>query len=155
MNPDERLFKAHLEEAAFQSGVDAGKWGLHGDVNSIVWPNATLWVAADKEVYTPGKIFLHFELTNYPTAAPTACPWNIETNQRLEDAAWPKLTGKFHLVFRHNWQIRTALYAPCDRLTIPGHGHWETQFPMWWWKSNFTIVKYLAFVHQCLNPNRL
>lgn len=156
MSPDERLFKAHLEEASFQSGVDAGKWGLRGEPKDLVWPYAVIWVAADKEVYAPEKIYLRFDLTGYPTAAPTSCPWNIQTNQRLEDAAWPRLTGKFRLVFRHDWQIKDALYAPCDRLAMAGHQNpWEKQFPMWWWQPKFTIVKYLTFVHLCLNPNRL
>ena len=155
MSPDERLFKAHLEEASFQSGVDASKWGLHGEVKDIVWPHAILWVAADTFTYGPGKIYLRFDLTGYPTSAPTACPWNVTTNQRLEDAAWPSLSGKFKRVFRHDWQIKDALYAPCDRRAMAGHEPWEKQFPTWWWKPNFTIVKYLSFVHLCLNPNRL
>jgi hypothetical protein len=156
MSPDERLFKAHLEEASFESGVDAGKWGLQGEAKDVVWPHAVLWVAADTQLYAPGKIYLRFDLTGYPVAAPTACPWNVGTNQRLEDAAWPKLTGKCKLVFRHDWQIKNALYAPCDRLAMNGHQNpWEKQFPMWWWQPTFTIVKYLRFVHLCLNPNRL
>lgn len=155
MRPDERLFRAHLEEAPFLSGADIGKWALHGEPKDIAWPNATLWVAADSQVYAPAKVYLRFDLTEYPTTAPTACPWNIQTNARLEDAAWPKLTGKFMRVFRHDWHIKNALYAPCDRLAMKDHETWKQQFPAWWWQPDFTIVKYLGFVHLCLNPNRL
>lgn len=155
MSPSERLLKAHLEEASFQSGVDAGKWGLQGETSAIVWPHVVMWVAADPQVYAPGKIYLRFDLTDYPTTAPTACPWNVGTNSRLENALWPRLTGKFMRVFRHDWNIKDALYAPCDRLAMKGHEIWEKQFPSWWWKADFTTVKYLGFVHLCLNPNRL
>ena len=154
MKPDESLFKAHLEEAPFQSGADSDKWGLHGEAKEIVWPNAILWVAADVSILPGARIYLRFTVDYYPAAAPTACPWDIGKNARLEDALWPKLSGKFAKVFRHDWQIKNALYAPCDRLAMTNHEQWKQQFPLWWWQSRFTIVKYLGFVHLCLNPIR-
>lgn len=154
MTPDESLFKAHLEEAPFQSGVDAGRWGLQGEVNDIVWPNPVLWVAADKAIMPNARIFLKFTADGYSATAPTSCPWDIGKNLRLEDPLWPKLSGKFAKVFRHDWNVRNALYAPCDRLAMAGHEHWKQQFPFWWWQPHFSIVKYLAFVHMCLNPTR-
>lgn len=155
MKPDERLFKAHLEEASFQSGVDAGKWDLHGELAEIVWPFAIIWIAADTTVYAPSKVYLRFNVDQYPTVAPTACPWNVGTNARLENEVWPIVSGKFAKAFRHDWQIKDALYAPCDRLAMANHDQWKQQFPNWWWRPDFTIVKYLSFVHQCLHPNRL
>ena len=152
--PDESLFKAHLREAPFQSGADAGKWGLHGETEDIVWPNPILWVAADTAILKSCKIYLRFTVDGYSAAAPTACPWDVEKAARLEDALWPKISGKYAKVFRHDWNIRTALYAPCDRLAMTNHEQWKDQFPTWWWQPHFTIVKYLAFVHMCLNPVR-
>jgi hypothetical protein len=152
MKPDESLFKAHLEEAPFQSGADAGKWGLYGETKDLVWPHPILWVAASKLLVPASRIYLRFTADGYSAQAPTACPWNTETNLRLEDALWPKLSGKFTKVFRHDWQIKNALYAPCDRLAMAGHEGWQQQFPFWWWQPHFTIVKYLSFVHLCVNP---
>jgi len=154
MKPDESLFKTHLEEAPFQSGCDAGKWGLVGEAKDIIWPNATLWVRADVLIVPFGKIYLRFTLDGYPAFAPTACPWDIERNGRLEDGLWPKIPGKFMRVFRLDWQFKAALYAPCDRIAMAGHEPWRQQFPHWWWQSHFTIVRYLEFVHMCLNPIR-
>ena len=152
MKPDESLFKAHLEEAPFQSGADAGRWGLHGEAKDFVWPNPILWVAAGTAIVPTGKLYLKFTADGYSALAPTACPWNVEKNSRLENTLWPKLSGKFAKVFRHDWQIKDALYAPCDRLAMLNHDQWKQQFPFWWWQSHFTIVKYLGFIHLCLNP---
>jgi hypothetical protein len=154
MKPDESLFKAHLEEAPFLAGVDAGKWNLHGGAKDIVWPHPIMWVAADKAIMPAGRVFLKFTVDGYSATAPTACPWDVEKNCRLENAAYPKVPGKFARVFRTDWNGGVALYAPCDRLAMPGHETWKQQFPFWWWEPHFTIVKYLTFVHRCLNPIR-
>jgi len=154
MKPDQSLFIAHLEGASFQSGVDTGKWGLSGATADIVWPHPIIWVAADAVCMPQGRVFLRFTLDSYPSIAPTACPWNPGTNSQLAHNLYPKVTGKFQRVFRTDWNGGTALYAPCDRTAMAGHETWKQQFPYWWWKPEFTIVKYLSFVHQCLNPFR-
>jgi len=154
MKPDQCLFLAHLEGAAFQVGVDAGKWGLSGVATEIVWPHAMLWVAADASMVGQGKLFLRFTLDGYPTVAPTACPWDPGTNAKLAAHLYPRLTGKFNRVFRTDWNGGNSLYAPCDRMAMAGHDQWKQAHPYWWWTPEFTIVKYLSFVHLCLNPHR-
>lgn len=154
MKPDESLFRSHLEEAPFQSGVDRAKWGLPSGLESVTWPHAVLWVAADERILPSRKIHLRFTLDGYSASAPTACPWDLEKGTVLENPLRPKLTGKFALVFRVDWNAGTALYAPCDRVAMTGHDAWQKQFPFWWWRADFTIVKYLEFVHMCLNPVR-
>jgi len=151
MKPDESLFKTHLEEAPFQSGCDAGKWGLLGE---IVWPNATIWVRADEQLLPSGKVHLKFTLDGYPANAPTASPWDVERNEKAGNGLRPKITGKYAKVFRSDWMAGAALYAPCDRIAMPGHETWQKQFPAWWWQPHFTIRKYLEFVHICLNSIR-
>jgi len=153
MKPDESLFKSHLEEAPFLAGCDAGKWGLFGGATDIIWPHAILWISADRLIVPVGKVHLRFNVEGYPKDAPTSCPWDVEKNTRLENSKWPKLTGKFALVFRLDWH-GSALYAPVDRAAMAGHAPWQQQFPAWWWQPHFTIVKYLEFVHRCLNPIR-
>jgi len=154
MKPDQQLFIAHVEGAAFLSGADAGKWGLSGAAAEIVWPNALLWVAADTSLVSGGKVFLRFTLDNYPTSAPTACLWDPAKNARLAAELFPRLTGKFARVFRTDWNGGNSLYAPCDRMAMAGHEQWKQAHPYWWWTPEFTIVKYLSFVHHCLNPHR-
>jgi hypothetical protein len=151
MKPDESLFRSHLTEAPFVSGVDAEKWGLVE--GSISWPNATMWVSSSKKILPAGRIFLRFDLEGYPSAAPTSFPWDEAKMVKLDTALFPKVDGKFKLVFRfQDWQGGNALYAPCDRIAMSGHEGWKTQFPRWWWQPTFTITKYLEFVHMVLNP---
>jgi hypothetical protein len=151
MSPDECSLKSHLIEAPFLSGVDAGKWGLCGEIEAIVWPTAIFWVQSEHRFMPAGRIFLKFNLQQYPQNAPTACPWDNEKNTRLDSSLWPKISGNMSGVFNPNWNP-CALYAPCDRIAMQGHHPWREKFPLWWWQSNFTIVRYLEFVHQCLNP---
>jgi len=152
MKPDECILKSHLEEAPFLAGVDAGKWALCGEAEAIVWPMPIFWIRADQAVLPAGRIFLRFNMENYPQIAPTACPWNAEKNIRLEFALWPKGPGNIAAVFNPNWNGGTALYAPCDRMAMAGHDAWQAKFPEWWWQSHFTIAKYLEFIHKCTNP---
>jgi len=154
MKPDQSLFLSHLEGAPYKSGVDAGKWGLSGVPAEIIWPNPIFWIAADSSIVPNGKIYLRFTVDGYPTLAPSACPWDIETNTRLANHLYPRISGKFSLVFRTDWSGGNALYAPCDRGAMSGHEPWKQQYPYWWWLPHFTIVKYLAFVHLVLNPKR-
>jgi hypothetical protein len=154
MKPDQSLFLAHLEGAPFQSGVDAGKWGLSGAPSELVWPHPVIWVAADPAIVPQGKVYLRFTVDGYPALAPTACPWDPATNARLAYHLYPRVPGKFQRVFRTDWNAGNSLYAPCDRMAMAGHEVWKQAYPYWWWMPDFTIVKYLSFVHHCLNPIR-
>jgi len=74
-------------------------------------------------------------------------------------AAWtrrcgPKGLGNVTKVFNPEWNNGVALYAPCDRMAMPGHESWKPQFPNVWWQPGFTIVVYLDFVHSCLNRRK-
>ena len=151
MTPDECLFRTHLEEVSFFSGVDRRRWDLAGDIQAIKWPCPIFWVQAAPRLMPDGRIFLKFNLENYPQIAPTSCPWDITQDCKLPHTSWPKGSGNVSAVFNPAWNGGTALYAPCDRIAMQGHEPWQNIFPQWWWRSNFTIVKYLEFVHQCLN----
>jgi hypothetical protein len=140
-----------LEEVSFISGVDRGKWELVGGVEAIKWPFSILWVQAVARLMSDSRIFLRFNLENYPKSAPTACPWDIIQNCKLQNGSWPRGPYNVSTVFNPGWNNGMALYAPCDRVAMQGHDGWQHQFPQWWWRSDFTIVKYLEFVHQCLN----
>jgi hypothetical protein len=149
MSPDEAIFRDHLTGAPFQSGADAGKWALQGQ---IAWPTAVFWIQSATRFVAAGRVLLKFDLQNYPQLAPTASPWDDEKHDLLNPEVWPKGPGNVSAVFNPRWNPR-ALYAPCDRVAMQGHEAWMTKFPQWWWNSSFTFVHYLEFVHRCLNPD--
>lgn len=148
MKPNESLLKAHLEGAAFLAGVDCGRWGLHS-VADLTFP--VIWVRGDRRLVQAGRVYLRFDTSEYPQQAPTACPWDITTNEKLAPGLWPK-GASAATVFNPAWNA-SALYAPCDRVAMKGHeANWKGLCPQWWWQPTFTIVVYLEFVHVCLNP---
>lgn len=150
MTPEETLFRAHLEDVPFRSGVDRGRWGLP-DGAEIVWPHCILWVQCEPRFYAPGRVCLRFELTGYPSTAPNSVPWDGEKNEVLPNEKWPKGHGHVSKVFNPGWNSR-ALYAPCDGVAMAGHEPWKTAQSQWWWTADSEITLYLEFVHRCLNP---
>lgn len=130
-----------------------GKWGIV-DAGPLypTWPVVDIWVAAHEKVGSPDKYYFRFNLSGYPSTAPTACPWNIATNQKLAFDKWPKGGLLVSSVFRIEWFNRNALYAPCDRgADLPGHSNWAQQHAEYYWQSTFTIHKYLRFLYEILH----
>ncbi|MCC7302470.1 MAG: hypothetical protein IT233_07505 [Bacteroidia bacterium] len=151
MRPDLQLFNTHVEEAEFQIGVDNGMWGIVDDnPQRPTWPYVIIWVQASPKPNAPNMYYFRFELSGYSASAPTACPWDIDGNQRLPDNLWPKGNKFVSSVFRPSWNPN-ALYAPCDRLAMGGHGDWQARHPELWWQPTFKIDKYLHFLHRLLN----
>ena len=152
MKPEHIIFLAHLESAAFQEGVDKGRWGMCVPPESIAWPHVIIWVSADTQVMAGGRVNLRFDLEGYPLKAPTACPWDLEKGAALDPEKWPRGRPQVEGVFKPGWN-QTALYLPCDRKATDGGSHagWASTIPSLWWKPDFTVVKYLDFVHGCLN----
>lgn len=146
MNPDERLFKSHLEEASYQLGVDNGFW----DIVEISWPIVYLWIAAAAKKNSPDKYYFKFTVDGYSDSAPSACPWDIEKKSVLPLNEWPKGRNHVSKVFNPQWK-QDALYAPCDRAAMDsGHQNWKTQHPELWWQSHFKITVYLRFLRELL-----
>src|SRR5579862_4288779 len=100
MGPDESLFREHLESDGFLAGVARGQWRLHGGPEDILWPNPIFWVRSAKTFTPCSGVLLRFDLQKYPQQAPTACPWNVETNSRLDNNDWPKGGGNVSRVFK-------------------------------------------------------
>lgn len=151
MKPDEALFRAHLDEAAFRSGLDRGRWGAPAGEPRIEWPYCILWVQSETRYAASDRIDLRFNLDGYPTNAPNAEPWDVEKNAPLASENWPQGPGNVSKVFNPTWKS-TALYAPCDRVAMVGHDPWKTDHAYWWWTPDRSITHYLEFVHRCLNP---
>lgn len=151
MNPEEAIFRRHVAEAPFQSGLDRGQWGFHESLDQMVWPVVTLWVQTDEALVPTTKTYLRFDLSGYPLSAPTSRPWDAEKNQFLPPEKWPRGEGNVSKVFNPGWNSGIALYAPCDRAAMNGHETWRSQFPGVWWEPTLTIVAYLRFIHSVLN----
>jgi hypothetical protein len=153
MTADAALFQSHLEEVAFRSGMDRGRWGFPSGEPQIAWPHCILWVQADTRFVDSGRVILRFTLNGYPSEAPAAVPWDVERSAAQPNDKWPKGPGNVSAVFKPGWN-NTGLYCPCDRVARSGHEAWKTKAGLgqWWWTSDSNITLYLEFVHRCLNP---
>ena len=146
---DQECFLEHLAHPAFQYGVERGWWGVvKNDV--LVWPEAILWISAPSRPNGPDRFFFHFTLPGYPERAPSATVWDIEGNQRLDLAKWPKGGGDVGMAFRTNWNNAVALYTPWDRVALESHPDWASKHPGIAWKRTYTIVHYLRMTHELL-----
>ena len=142
--PDERAFSADVSKPAFCLGQVEGRWSLLG----VNWPFALISVTAkDGRHYV-----LRFDCSGYPQTPPTAGPWDPDRNTPLAFDRWPgNRGGRLGAVFRTDWKGGSALYLPCDRLSLEGHDNWRTEMPSKIWRPAEGIVQYLELVHELLN----
>jgi hypothetical protein len=141
--PDERALREHLASARFQAGVDAGRWHLI----SLSWPHAIIAVSAAPRNAAPEEFALRFELTGYPPVAPTANPWDCETNSLLSASRRPK-GDRVGRVFQSD-----QLYAPWDRAGLNSHSEWAQSHPRYAWNQRRDLTFYLANVFDLLNDD--
>ncbi len=149
MEPDEWVFRAHLEAGPFQSGVDRGRWRLL----AIAWPHAVIAVRAAARTGGPAEYALRFECANYPQTPPTAQPWDPDCNAPLGHARWPGGRARLPLAFNPSWKGGQCLYLPCDRHSIDGHDGWRNQHPAMIWSPAGDITQYLRIVYDLLNSS--
>ena len=138
---DQQAFEADVNSGAFLNGSLSGRWGL----GSIAWPHALIWVRAGDG----SQLLLRFELTNYPRNAPTAQPWDGESNAALSPSRWPRGHDRINAAFKPNWNA-SALYSPCDRVAIQGHEAWRQQHPSMLWDPAVGIYRYVRVVSDLL-----
>lgn len=143
---EEELFTKHINSGCFQRGIDQGKWYIH----EIKWPFVIIKIKAKPLINSPDYYYFRFDLNGYSNQAPTVCPWDINSQQKLLPKLWPKGTNNVSKVFNPSWRD-DALYAPCDRIAIERHDSWKEQFPHLYWKSDFTIIIYIEFIFKLLN----
>ena len=142
--PDERAFAADIAKPAFRLAVAEGRWRLA----QTAWPHVFVAVTA-KDCR---EHLLRFDLQGYPQTPPTAGPWDPVVNAVLAADKWPRGNGgRVSAVFNPAWKGGVALYLPCDRMSIEGHGNWLTEMPSKIWRSAEGIVQYLELVHELLH----
>jgi hypothetical protein len=145
IGPDQWAFCDHLRSARFQAGIDTRRWRLI----SITWPYALIAISAAPREGAPEEFVLRFELSGYPTTAPTGCPWDCDQDTVLPAGKRPKGSRVGH-IFRTDWEEGRALYAPWDRLAL-AHGGWAEKYPMYVWNARRDLTFYLTNVHDALN----
>lgn len=143
-SPDERALRADVGKANFRLGEAEGRWQLV----KIAWPFVLIVVTAKDG----RKYMLRFECSGYPQSLPTATLWDQEQNAILSFNLWPRgQGGRVSAVFRTDWKNGTALYLPCDRISIDGHVNWKNELPSKIWRPEEGIIQYLEIVHELLN----
>lgn len=152
MRLDRACFEEHIAARPFQDGVARGYWDT-APRDDVEWPNAILWIGLPPRPNSPEKLFLRFDLQDYPSKGPTAVPWEVEKNVKLEFTKWPKGNGDVSKMFR-DWEGAVALYAPWDRFTVEKHAaNWLKNYPGFEWNVARTIVHYLRLTREVLHSD--
>lgn len=148
--PDERAARAHLDSGAFQAGVAAGHWSVVG----VEWPYVTVMVSAAPREGAPPGYAIRFELTGYPTFAPTGCIWDIERNEPLAAGLRPK-GDEVSILFRTDaWAAApNAMYAPWDRLAIADHANWRNDARHLAWHEGRNLTFILNELHRIFHAD--
>ena len=140
---DEENLRKDLMSPRFLSGEDRGRWKLR----ELRWPYLFVDLVATKlqQNYT-----LRLNCTNYPSDSPTGGFWDMENERVLAAGSWPRGSSRVGQALNPSWQGGTALYIPCDRVSMAGHDPWRTQYPQQLWNSERGITMYLEIVHELL-----
>lgn len=146
--PEQRLFEADCNSAAFLAGVARGRWGLAPFElvpETLVWPHRVVWLGAAKRSGAPDRYYVLLDLTGYRNAQPTGTFWDPETKATSIPARRPRGTpgSRFAKVFRTDWENGRAFYHPYDRVAATSHPAWPTEQPHLIWDCQHTIVDYL------------
>jgi hypothetical protein len=147
MPPDERALRIDLDAPPFTIGAALGHWRLV----SLRWPTCVIAVSAAPRPGAPDEVALKFDLSGYPTSAPTSTPWDIDTDGPLEVQKRPSGRRASCIFRRDGWNNGVCLYAPYDRLAMTGHDNWSIEFPHLWWTGSNDITFYLQHVFDVLH----
>lgn len=158
MAPDEVSLRSDLQGSGFLVGEVERRWRLL-DPPGITFPNLMIDVGAAKRKDGATRFCLRFDCTGYPSAAPTAMLWDVESKSQLALDRYPKGGGDVAKVFRTDWpgapeKPGSALYHPMDRRPLADHTDWPQAYRGQAWNSRRTIVDYVEMVYGLLNsPN--
>lgn len=148
VSPAERSIRGHIVGARFQSGIDDKRWRLI----SLEWPSALIAVSAASREKSPAEYVLKFDLGGYPLPGLTAGVWDMTTNAFLAEGFRPK-GDRAGRVFRTDWEVGRALYAPWDYVALNSHEQWSGQYPLQAWNANRDLTFYLVNTWEVLNDD--
>ncbi len=80
-------------------------------------------------------------------------PWHIKSGSGLTPRLWPRGAKRISAIFNPAWKNGTALYIPCDRVSIEGHSQWALDHPEMMWDPTKGLLVYLEAVHATLNTS--
>jgi hypothetical protein len=144
--PDQRAFEADANAPTFLAGLYRGDW----NIDSVSWPSVQITIAAAPREGAPSSFTLRCDLTNYPAQAPTATPWDPDTDTLLAQSKRPK-GERVGMVFRSDWEQGRALYAPYDRVALAGHPGWATDHPRYMWTGAQDLAWWVERIYDLLN----
>lgn len=146
MNQGYETLSKHLSSGRFLAGVERGRWRLV----DFKWPQVFIEVF-DRDGHA---VCIRFECTGYPERPPQGTPWDYQADQQLASHCWPR-GGRVSQVFNPGWKAGAALYIPCDRESIEGHGNWHTEYPQLIWKPVCGLLQYIEAIYEVLQSHEL
>ncbi|MFT3848531.1 MAG: hypothetical protein QM739_07560 [Propionivibrio sp.] len=138
--------EADLERGRFRAGVAGGRW----EMVRLQWPHAFIEIT-DR---VGRRICVRFDCAGYPERPPQGTPWDLVASGQLPASRWPH-GGRVSQVFNPGWQNGSALYIPCDRVSIEGHANWRTEFPWLIWNPARGIIQYVEALYEILQSHEL
>jgi hypothetical protein len=143
-SPTAARLLADLSDGDLLAGADAGRWHIVGIDEQFLYVEVQVGDSTD-------FIGLRIDYVDYPTTAPAGVIWDIEAGELLPPERWP-VGAAAESVFRKDWSVSNggALYAPWDRIAIPGHPDWAAAHPGKIWTPARTIAHYLRETRRVL-----
>lgn len=146
-------FQRDLLSFRFREGELKGDWGL-AEGAPAPWPHALLWIRTAERDSRTVRFYFRFDLTGYPKSAPSACLWNIDKGEVLDESKRPRdSSGAVLIEFRMPWNGYHALYVPWDRGGIQSHPDWTKTYPGRIWREGCTICDFLDWTWELLNAD--
>jgi hypothetical protein len=146
---DELAIQADLDGATFVLGVCDKRWRLAAPID---WPYLYIAVSAAERRKAPNEYVFRFNCAGYPKGV-TGSLWDLSRKTLPEITAWPAGRIRVPSVFRPDWKSGTALYLPCDCVSIQGHEAWHSKHPSQCWSEKIGIVRYLEVLSELLNSS--
>lgn len=146
--PDQRAFNLDANKPTFLAGVHRGDWRIE----EVAWPTVDIFIAAAPRPGAPTRFWLRCDFTNYPADAPTATPWDLDTNNKLAAGKRPK-GDHVGMVFRSDWEEGRALYAAYDRVALIGHPNWRTEYPRTAWNGTQDLAWWAMRIWELVNDD--
>lgn len=144
---DRSAYAAEIQGGAYLAGVAHGRWRIIAEA----WPVVFVVLSASPRPGAPPEFAFKIDLTNFPADAPTATPWDVDTDSPLPLDRRPR-GGRADTVFRRDqWENGTALYAAWDRVALAGHPNWIHQHPHLAWHPQRTFVFFLERTMELFN----
>lgn len=148
MTPQEQAINGAFNARAFRLGEARKRWRLARCDGAVAIIAITCADRGDGVV----EYLFRFDLTNYPSEAPTAKLWDEEKQAMLQQKLWPNGGARIAQVFNSSFP-HECLYLPCDRAAIANHGErWLEQDDNkdLIWKPERGLVFYLEVVSELL-----